>query len=381
VLGPSASLDQAGWDEFIEQGRSIEAAPPVAVAQSDPALIVYTSGSTGRPKGAVISHGAFTAGCYLQASKYFHRDARVIAYLPINHVAGLLDLGGVPIAMGGSLHYLRLFDPAELLAMTENDRISMWGGVPTVMQLAAAHPNWASTDFSALKYLVWGGSPMPTELVPTLRATGARLGTVYGLTESCVAFTYADPDASDEQLASTIGRPDPRLDFRIDSQDGPGELLLNNPCLMTEYLNQPEATSATFTADGYLRTGDLAQMRPDGLIEVVGRLKEMFKSGGYNVYPREVELAIEEHEGVETVVVVPIPDEKFHEVGVAFVVVSRSFAGSVTAGDLNEHCRARLAPYKVPKRFELVDQLPQISIGKIDRSALRRLAAEAAKRP
>ena len=141
------------------------------------------------------------------------------------------------------------------------------------------------------------------------------------------------------------------------------------------------ATSATFTADGYLRTGDLAQMRPDGLIEVVGRLKEMFKSGGYNVYPREVELAIEEHEGVETVVVVPIPDEKFHEVGVAFVVVSRSFAGSVTAGDINEHCRARLAPYKVPKRFELVDQLPQISIGKIDRSALRRLAAESAERP
>ena len=222
---------------------------------------------------------------------------------------------------------------------------------------------------------------MPTELVPTLRATGARLGTVYGLTESCVAFTYADPDASDEQLASTIGRPDPRLDFRIDSQDGPGELLLNNPCLMTEYLNQPEATSATFTPDGYLRTGDLAQMRPDGLIEVVGRLKEMFKSGGYNVYPREVELAIEEHEAVETVVVVPIPDEKFHEVGVAFVVVSPTSEMKLAETDLAEHCRTRLASYKVPKRFELVERLPQISIGKIDRSALRRLAAEAAKRP
>ncbi|HPU13131.1 MAG TPA: class I adenylate-forming enzyme family protein [Aeromicrobium sp.] len=381
VLGSSANSGTVGWDEFIGQGKSVETAPAVVLAESDPALIVYTSGSTGRPKGAVISHGAFTAGCYLQASKYFHREARVIAYLPINHVAGLLDLGGVPIAMGGSLHYLRQFDPAELLAMTAKDKITMWGGVPTVMQFAAGHPDWAKTDFSSLEYLAWGGSPMPAELVPILRATGARLGAVYGLTESCVAFTYSDANATDEQLASTIGRPDPRLDFRIDGGDGPGELLLKNPCLMTEYLNQPEATAATFTPDGYLRTGDLAQMRPDGLIEIVGRLKEMFKSGGYNVYPREVELAIEEHEAVETVVVVPVPDERFHEVGVAFVVLAQASSSSVTADVLREHCRARLAAYKVPKRFELVDRLPQISIGKIDRSALRRLAAEAAKRP
>jgi acyl-CoA synthetase (AMP-forming)/AMP-acid ligase II len=365
---------ESGWEDFLTQGEGHEV-PDHQTNPAEPALIVYTSGSTGKPKGAVISQGAYMAGCYLQGSRYYHSPAKVLAYLPVNHVAGLLDLTGVPLSMGASLHYLADFDPGTALQLMGREGITMWGGVPTVMQVTSAHPDWAKTDFSSLKHLVWGGSPMPVGLVPTLRATGARLGTVYGLTEDCVATFYADADATDEQLANSIGRPDPRLDFRIDS-DGPGEpgeLQLRNPSLMTEYLHQPEATAEAFTEDGFLCTGDIAVLREDGLIELVGRSKEMFKSGGYNVYPREVEQALEEHPAVEIAVVVDVPDEKYYQVGHAFVLPVPG-QPEPSSAELTAHCRERLAGYKIPKAIEIVSDLPFIAIGKVDRVTLRKRA-------
>lgn len=365
---------ESGWEDFLAQGEGPEI-PAHQTDPAEPALIVYTSGSTGKPKGAVISQGAYMAGCYLQGSRYHHSPAKALAYLPVNHVAGLLDLTGVPLSMGATLHYLADFDPGSALHLMGSEGITMWGGVPTVMQLSSAHPDWASTDFSFLKHLIWGGSPMPVGLVPTLRATGARLGTVYGLTEDCVATFYADADATDEQLANSIGRPDPRLDYRIDS-DGPGkpgELLLRNPSLMTEYLHQPEATAEAFTADGFLRTGDIAQLRDDGLIELVGRSKEMFKSGGYNVYPREVEQALEEHPTIEIAVVVDVPDEKYYQVGHAFVL-PKPGQQVPSPAELVAHCRERLAGYKIPKAIQIVSDLPFIAIGKVDRVTLRKRA-------
>lgn len=340
-----------------------------------PAMIVYTSGTTGRPKGAEISHRAYGAGCYFQASRFFHDDCHVIANLPVNHVAGLLDMAGVPIAVGGCLHFMAEFDPDAILALIEAERITMWGGVPTILQLTAARPAWTTTDFGSLRFLVWGGAPMPVGLVPELRATGATLSTVYGLTESCVSFAYNDPDATDEQLASTIGRPDPRMEFRIGEATPvgvPGELLLRNPCLMTRYRGLDGATAETFTDDGFLRTGDVAVLREDGTIQLVGRTKEMFKSGGYNVYPREVEAALETYEAVREVVVVDVPDEVFHQVGVAFVVLEPGVEATTDLVDaLRTHAAARLAAYKRPKAYEVVDALPRTGIGKPDKAALR----------
>lgn len=374
-LAPRLISIESGWAEFMALGAG-QPGPTHQTDPTQPALIVYTSGSTGKPKGAVISQGAYMAGCYLQGSRYFHSPAKVLAYLPVNHVAGLLDLTGVPLSMGAALHYLADFDPETALRLIDSEAITMWGGVPTVMQVASAHPHWATTDFSALRHLVWGGSPMPISLVPTLRQTGARLGTVYGLTEDCVASSYADADASDEQLANAIGRPDPRLDYRIDSPGPgqPGELLLRNPCVMTEYLHQPEATAEAFTEDGFLRTGDIAVLRPDGLIELVGRSKEMFKSGGYNVYPREVEQALEEHPAVEIAVVVDVPDEKYYQVGHAFVLPAAG-QPSPKPAELLAHCKERLAGYKIPKAIEIVTELPFIAIGKVDRVSLRKQAS------
>ncbi|MBO2457934.1 class I adenylate-forming enzyme family protein [Actinomadura violacea] len=356
--------------------RSDGAPAPEATDPDGPALIIYTSGTTGRPKGAVISHRAFAEGCRLQASRQYHAPAVALANLPVNHVGGVMDVVCVPIAMGGAVCFMEDFDPAAIPAEIERAGVTLWGQIPTMFQLVVVRPEFAAADTSSLRHIGWGGAPMPRDLVARLRATGARLSTVYGLTESCVSVAYNDPDADDETLATTIGRPDPRLELRIADPAGapvpqgtPGEIQLRNPCLMTGYLGMPDATAEAFTADGFLHTGDLAVQRPDGNITLVGRLKEMFKSGGYNVYPREVELALEEHPDVVAAAVVPVPDPVFHEVGAAFAVV-RPGSG-LTADALTAHARAHLANYKVPKRVEIIAELPLLPTGKIDKAALR----------
>ncbi|MDL4777554.1 MULTISPECIES: class I adenylate-forming enzyme family protein [Thermomonosporaceae] len=363
-------------NDFLSRAENSAGDGTGAVSPDDPALIIYTSGTTGRPKGAVISHRAFAEGCRLQGTRQYHSLAVALANLPVNHVGGVMDVVSVPLAMGGAVCFMEDFDPAGVLAAIERAGITLWGQIPTMFQLVAARPEFATADLSSLTHIGWGGAPMPRDMVARLRATGARLSTVYGLTESCVSVAYNDPDADDETLASTIGRPDPRLELRLVDPAGtpvpagtPGEIQLRNPCVMSGYLGLPEATAEAFTEDGFLRTGDLAVVRPDGNITLVGRLKEMFKSGGYNVYPREIEVALEEHPDVAAVAVVPMPHPVYHEVGAAFVVARPGSA--LTPEALTEHARAHLANYKVPKRIEIIAELPLLPAGKVDKSALR----------
>ncbi|MGP4025849.1 class I adenylate-forming enzyme family protein [Actinomadura sp. 3N407] len=351
-----------------------------------PGLIIYTSGTTGRPKGAVISHRAFAEGCRLQATRLYHSPAVALANLPVSHVGGVMDVVSVPLAMGGAVCFMEDFDPAAIPAAVERARITLWGQIPTMFQLVMARPEVAEADLSSLVYVAWGGAPLPRELVAPLRATGARLTSVYGLTESCVAVAYNDPDADDETLATTIGRPDPRLELRLAGESGspvppgtPGEIQVRNPCLMSGYLGSPDATAAAFTPDGFLRTGDLAVERPDGTLTLVGRLKEMFKSGGYNIYPREIEMALEAHPDVVAAAVVAVPDPVFHEVGAAFAVTRPG--AEAGPDDLAGHCRTRLAGHKVPKHFEIVEGLPLLLTGKVDRAALRQAHLSRLSRP
>ncbi|WP_433334275.1 class I adenylate-forming enzyme family protein [Spirillospora sp. CA-294931] len=360
------------WDDFL--ARRDDTVHEVG-SPDDPGLIIYTSGTTGRPKGALIAHRAFAEGCRLQATRMYHSPAIALANLPVSHVGGVMDVVSVPLAMGGGVCFMADFDPVAIPATIERERVTLWGQIPTMFQYVMAMPGFADADLSSLEYVGWGGAPMPRDLVAPLRATGARLTTVYGLSESCVAVAYNDDDADDETLATTIGRPDPRLELRLADESGapvkagtPGEIQVRNPCVMSGYLGLPEATAEAFTPDGFLRTGDLAVERPDGNLTLIGRLKEMFKSGGYNVYPREIEMALEEHPAVAAAAVVAVPDPVFHEVGAAFVVCG---GPAPEPGDLAEHCRTRLARYKVPKRIEIVTELPLLPTGKVDKSALR----------
>lgn len=354
---------------FLERG---DGALPDPGDPDEAGLVVYTSGTTGRPKGVLIGHRALAEGCRLQATRIYHPGSVTLANLPVSHVGGVMDVVSVPLAMGGAIRFMEDFDPEAIPGAIEESKITMWGQIPLMFQYVLMMPQYASADLSSLRHIAWGGAPMPRETLAALRATGAKLTSVYGLTESCVAVAYNDETSDDESLTTTIGRPDPRLELRLVGEDGepvppgtPGEIQVRNPCLMTGYLGLPEDTAAAFTEDGFLRTGDLAVARPDGALTLVGRLKEMYKSGGYNVYPREVELVLERHPAVSAAAVVSVPDPVYTEVGVAFVV------GSAAAEELDAHCREHLARYKVPKRIEFLPGLPLLSSGKVDRAALR----------
>ncbi len=339
------------------------------------ALVIYTSGSTGSPKGAMISHRALAVGCWLQAQRHYHERPRTLANLPVDHVGALMDQVGETLAMGGSVHFMERFSPQEILELLQTRRITMWGQIPTMFQMVVSLPEFDRADLSSLRRVGWGGAPMARALVRRLRATGARLGTVYGLTESCVAVAYNDDDADDAILAETVGRPDPRLELRIVDDDGreveagmPGEVQVRNPCLMSGYLHRPAATREAFTADGFLHTGDIGVLRPDGNLTLVGRSKDMFKSGGYNVYPREIEIVLESHPLVGMAAVIAVGDPVYHEVGHAFVTTRDRVRPS--SADLQRWCRERLANYKVPKRIVVRDELPLLPVGKVDKRAL-----------
>ncbi|MCZ2090390.1 MAG: AMP-binding protein, partial [Burkholderiales bacterium] len=225
----------------------------------------------------------------------------------------------------------------------------------------------------------WGGAPLPIEVIRAYRRLGVQLMTVYGMTETIASITFTDHDASDEVLAETVGRFDPGMQVRLaDEHDHPvaageqGEVQVRHEGLFLEYFGRPDATAAAYSADGWFRTGDVGVLRPDGNLRLVGRRSDMIKSGGYNVYPREIELCLETRDDVALAAVIGRPDEKFGEVAVAYVVPRGGTPP--TPEQLRDFCRDQLANYKVPKDFVIVDELPLLPVGKVDKQELRRRA-------
>jgi acyl-CoA synthetase (AMP-forming)/AMP-acid ligase II len=243
------------------------------------------------------------------------------------------------------------------------------------MQLAL--PNFASYDLSGIELIIWEGAAMPVDVIERLRAICPRLATNYGMTETTSAITIVHPTDDLDVLANTVGHAFEGVEIRLVGADGcvvapgaPGEVQVRSIYNLLGYWRRPEATAEAFTADGWFRTGDVAEQRADGRYRLVGRLKEMYKSGGYNVYPREIEDAIHSHPDVIMAAVVSRPDPLWDEVGVAYVVARPG----MTANALEQYCRERLANYKLPKAFVRCDELPLLPIGKVDKVALKRRA-------
>ena len=210
-----------------------------------------------------------------------------------------------------------------------------------------------------------------------------RLMNVYGLTETAANVTYSDEGADIIQLSETVGRPDPDMPCRIMNDAGSecavgedGELQFKGDYLLLAYLNRAEATKGAYTEDGWLKTGDVGHWREDGTITLAGRKSDMFKSGGYNVYPREVELLLESHDQVRMAAVIAMPDPLYQEVGAAYVIPVKCGANATLTEDaLRAFCKAHLANYKIPKRFCFVDSLPLLPVGKVDKVQLKQEAA------
>jgi acyl-CoA synthetase (AMP-forming)/AMP-acid ligase II len=378
VVLDKPSKNTTPWSDFIQleadESEVLEAAK--RVESRDAALLVYTSGTTGKPKGALLSHHGLIFCSKVQASHFGHLRERTLNNLPINHVGCVGDITMATLVLGGTLVFMERFDPAALIEVLKAERITCWGQVPTMFHLTLAHPTWKTADTSALRYVVWSGAMMPRPLVEYFRTIGVKIGSAYGMTETVGSVTFGADSDSDEILSDTIGRPDARYDVRVAAPDGAnlpqgeqGEVQVRGDFLLLQYLNNKDATSAAFTSDGWLKTGDAAILRSDGTIQLKGRLIEMYKSGGYNIYPREIEQVLESYAGVELACVIGVVDDIYGEVGRAFVIVSPD--SSLTQADLSQYCKKNLANYKVPKTISIVGALPLLPIGKVDRIALR----------
>ncbi len=337
--------------------------------------ILYTSGTTGRPKGVLytcrmaMANHVSIATCIGLSSN----DA-TLCFLPIFHTAGI-NLYALPtLIAGGRLLLFDGFDADVLIGLIEDRRIHVLFGVPTIFQCLIDHPRFASAPLDQIRLWGCGGAPLPDRLALRYKELGVRLCNGMGMTETGPTAFMLSPDDAWDRIGS-VGKPQLLCSVRIvdgegrDLPDGEvGDLLFAGPGVTPGYWRNEEATRAAFTPDGWLRSGDLARRDPDGFYHVVGRRKEMFISGGENVYPIEVENVLASHPAVADVAVVAAPDDHWGEVGHAFVRLAEGADRDPFM--LADYCRRRLAPYKVPRHFEFVEEFPRTSAGKIRKHLL-----------
>ncbi len=357
--------------------EGLRAARP-EVKPDDGVAIIYTSGTTGPPKGALISHrGVITAVTGVLARLRLSRFHALVT-LPIDHVAFLTSEAVMAILTGGSVVQLPKFDPVAVLEAIQRHRPTVWFAIPTMLQRLVASHSIDSYDLSSLE-LIWWAGPVPKHVVDVLRLRSRHLGVSYGMTEASGGITVSDPDIDEERLLGTVGRPHENIEVRLrgdeSSQGGrPGEILIRGPQLMSGYWNKPRETAEAFV-DGWFKTGDLGILR-DGYLSIVGREKELIRSGGYNISPTEVENVLATNPAVAFVVVLGVPDPDYGEA--VHAVWSPHPNVEISDGALERHVRERLAGYKVPKRFWRWSELPLLANGKLDRRELRnRIQSEA----
>jgi malonyl-CoA/methylmalonyl-CoA synthetase len=337
-----------------------------ALTPDDPAVILYTSGTTGRPKGAVLDHGGLLAQARgaIEAWRWTERDILVHA-LPLFHLHGLgMGLNGT--LLSGASATLVPFSPEAVAAeLTRDDpqRGTMFFGVPAMYQRLCDWLDEHPTDLSHVRLFVSGSAPLPPALFERChKLLGQPPVERYGITEGGIVVTnpYDGP-----RQAGRVGLPFPGVEVKLGERD---EVLLKGGQVFRGYWRNPQATEEAFTSDGFFRTADVGEFAADGTLAIRGRLKELIISGGFNVYPREVELVLETHPAVDEVAVAGVPNEAWGEEVTAFVVASKSTP--LVEEELIAFARERLAAYKCPRRVVVLEKLPRNAMGKIERSKL-----------
>jgi fatty-acyl-CoA synthase len=339
------------------------------------ALILYTSGTTGVPKGAMLSHRMIAWNAVnTQISWGVRENDSTPTFAPFFHAGGLNVLTTPLIHCGGMVVLVPSSDPAQIMQAIAQERTTIVFAVPTIFQKMMEHPDFATTDFSSVRFCVTGGSSCPLPVIHRYAGQGLTFRQGYGLTEVGVnCFSLAPEDAV--RKAGSVGRPVFHSRARIvddSDRDVPagevGELVLAGPHVCSGYWRRPEATLDAFRG-GWWHTGDLARCDEDGYYYITGRKKDMFISGGENVYPAEVEGVLEAHPAVAEVAVIAEPDPTWGETGVAVVVLRAP--DQATADDLIAYCNGRLARFKIPKRVVFTDHLPRNAMGKVVKAELR----------
>jgi acyl-CoA synthetase (AMP-forming)/AMP-acid ligase II len=342
----------------------------------DVADILFTSGTTGRSKGAMSAHrqtiGVARAWAELGGVR---EDDRYLVVNPFFHSFGYKIGIVVGLLTGCTLYPVATFDVDATMKLIEDERITVFPGAPTLYQSMLNAPSRAERDLSSLRLAVTGAAVVPVVLIERMRDELGidQVVTAFGMTEAVVATMCREGDSA-EVVATTCGRAIPGMEARIatPSEHGAGELLLRGEFVMLGYLDDPEATREAIDDDGWLHTGDIGTLDEQGNLTITDRLKDMYISGGFNVYPAEVEQALMRLEGVADVAVVGVPDERMGEVGKAYVVV----ATPLTADDVIAFAKERLANFKVPREVVFVDALPRNLGGKVLKTELRASSVE-----
>lgn len=372
---------------FIRRGggaTTLRAADPDAGGLDLPCAMVYTSGTTGTPKGALLSQRGMLRSAALTYNHWYGgvEPVRMVAQSPINHVGWLVCNGVTALLAGGTLFFHERFDPAATMRLIQDEQLTVWTVFPAMLMLAMQTPEFAECDLASLQRVGLGTTPSPDVLARFRTRSDAAFSASYGLTEACGgALTVTEEGADLGRQPDAIGRALPGVEARVVDESGhdvgpgvQGELLIRDSSVFLGYLNREAATAETLDSEGWLHTGDAVSQGADGSLRFVGRVKEMFKSGGYNVYPTELEGVIGSHPSVSSAVVVSIPDPLWEEVGVAFVVLAQD--GAADVDELTSYAKAELANYKVPKHFVIVDELPLLRNEKFDKKLLQQRARQ-----
>jgi fatty-acyl-CoA synthase len=371
LLGPGGSYEAA-----IASSKPLDKLEMVTL--DDISTIMYTSGTTGQPKGAIITHGMTFWNCVnLGGPAYISPSSVLLTVLPLFHTGGLNCYTNPVLHAGGTVLIMRAFDPGLALQLISDPqrRINVFFGVPSIYQFMAQHPVFATSDFSRLVIGGVGGAPMPVPLLKVWEQRGVALQQGYGMTETSPAVMTLDREDAARKAGSS-GKPVLHTEVRIVRPDGAdagvgelGELWVRGPNITPGYWNRPDANASSFT-DGWLHTGDAARIDEEGFYYIVDRWKDMYISGGENVYPAEVENVLHQLAAIAEAAVIGIPSEQWGEVGMAIIAVKPGH--SVTEAEIYAHCEANLARFKRPRVIKFVNALPRNATGKIHKPTLRK---------
>jgi fatty-acyl-CoA synthase len=337
-------------------------------------FILYTSGTTGLPKGALYTHKMLFWNSINTALRLdITSNDRSISCTPMFHTGGWNVIPTPFLHHGAYVCLMKKFDPAIVLKLLEEEKATMFMAVPTMLSMMAQSPDFDKVDLSSVKYFIIGGEPMPLPLIEIWHKKGVPIRQGYGLTEVGPSVTSLHQDDAVRKMGS-IGKINFYLKYKIVDDNGNevkqgevGEFILKGPSVTPGYWRNPTATSESLK-NGWFYTGDLVREDEEGFLYVVDRKKNMFISGGENVYPAEIEKFLYTHPLIQEVAVIGVPDEKWGEVGKAYIKLKEG--ASISPDELKKYCEGNLARYKIPKYFEIIEEIPKSETGKINKKAL-----------
>jgi len=376
TLQQSCGLEQLVSIEDAPNASGIESWEDTPCAPDTTWCILYTSGTTGKAKGVVIPHRMVLWNAFNTALSWQLRDTDIAPIItPLCHAGGLGVFLTSIFAVGGTIVLHRGFDASQVWRTVERERCTVLMAVPTIFKMMMEAPEFASADHSSIRWMISGGAPLPLYLIEAYQKRGIIFKQGYGLTEVGVnCFAMSDQDAA--RKIGSIGKPMMFTEAKLISDKGTevppgevGELCLRGPHVCNGYWNNPDATTAALDDDGWWHTGDTARRDVDAFFYIAGRAKDMFISGGVNVYPAEIESELLLHPSVQDAAVIGAPHSKWGEIGVAFMVLRPGTTAS--ADDLALFLSSRLAKFKIPREFIFLPELPRTPYGKVVKPELK----------